>query len=106
MLSATKLPHLLHLMAFIVFEVKMVSAKLQFFCHIAKDWEEKGDYSAPFRSQFGWHILKVDNARTRDVTDQYRKNAAREMIFNRIAPQAEEDWIQEMRAAAHIEIFE
>lgn len=67
---------------------------------------EKGDYSTPFRSQFGWHILKVDNERTRDVTDQYRKNAAREMIFSRIAPQAEEDWIQEMRAAAHIEIFE
>ena len=44
MLSATKLPHLLHLMAFIVFEVKMVSAKLQFFFHIAKDWGEKGDF--------------------------------------------------------------
>lgn len=67
---------------------------------------EKNDYSTPFRSQFGWHILKVDNVRERDVTEQYRKNAAREMIFSRIAPQAQEDWIQEMKAAAHIEIFE
>lgn len=67
---------------------------------------EKSDYSTPFRSQFGWHILKVDNVRERDVTEQYRKNAAREMIFSRIAPQAQEDWIQEMKAAAHIEIFE
>lgn len=67
---------------------------------------EQGDYSTPFRSQFGWHILKVDNARERDVTAQYRNNAARELLFSRIAPQAQEDWIQEMRAAAHIEIFE
>ncbi|WP_323841854.1 MULTISPECIES: peptidylprolyl isomerase [unclassified Moraxella] len=65
-----------------------------------------GNYSLPFRSQFGWHILKVDNVRQRDITKEYRKNVAREMIFNRIAPQAQEDWIQEMRAAAHIEIFE
>lgn len=65
----------------------------------------KGDYSTPFRSQFGWHILKVDDIRKQDVTEQYRTNIAREMIFNRMAPQAQEDWIEQMRAAAHIEIF-
>lgn len=65
-----------------------------------------GDYSVPFRSQFGWHILKVDQTRQRDITDQYRKNLAREMLFERIAPQAQEDWVQEIKAAAHIEIFE
>lgn len=67
---------------------------------------KKGDYSTPFRSQFGWHILKVEDTRERDVTEQYRKNAAREMIFNRIAPQAEEDWLQQMRAGAYIKIFD
>lgn len=67
---------------------------------------EKGDFSAPFRSQFGWHILKIDNTRERDVSDQQRKNTAREVLFGRMAPQAEEDWIQELRAAAYIKIFE
>ncbi|WP_432481535.1 peptidylprolyl isomerase [Moraxella sp. ZY200743] len=67
---------------------------------------EKGDYSTPFRSQFGWHILKVDNIRERDVTSQVHKNIAREIIFERIAPQAQEDWIQEMKASAYIKIFE
>ncbi|OOR91770.1 peptidylprolyl isomerase [Moraxella caviae] len=67
---------------------------------------EAGDYSTPFRTQFGWHILKVDNVRERDVTEQYRRNAARELLFSRIAPQAEEDWIQELRASAYVRIFE
>lgn len=65
---------------------------------------EKGDYSTPFRTQFGWHILKVDDTRTRDVTTQYRRAMAREALFNRLAPQAQEDWLQELRASAYIEI--
>ncbi len=67
---------------------------------------EAGDYSVPFRSQFGWHILKVDDTRQRDVTHQQRQRLAREILFNRMAPQAEEDWVQELRAGAYIKIFE
>ena len=67
---------------------------------------EAGDYSVPFRSQFGWHILKVDSTRQRDVTNQQRQAAAREILFNRMAPQAEEDWVQELKAGAYIKIFE
>ncbi|OOS24723.1 peptidylprolyl isomerase [Moraxella pluranimalium] len=67
---------------------------------------QAGDYSTPFRSQFGWHILKVDNVRQRNVTEQYRKNAAKEYLFNRQAPQAEEDWLQELRSSAYIKIYE
>lgn len=67
---------------------------------------EAGSYSKPFRSQFGLHILKVDNKRERDVTNQYRKNAAREYLFTRQAPQAEEDWLQELRSSAYIKILE
>ena len=67
---------------------------------------ERGDFSAPFRSQFGWHILKVDNTRQRDVTEQYRRSAAREFLFTRQAPQAQEDWLQELRSGAYIRVFE
>ncbi|OOS06361.1 peptidyl-prolyl cis-trans isomerase SurA [Moraxella cuniculi DSM 21768] len=66
----------------------------------------QGDFSVPFRSQFGWHILKVDNIRQRDITEQYRRNVAREYLFARQAPQAQEDWLQELRAGAYIKIYE
>lgn len=66
----------------------------------------RGDFSTPFRSQFGWHILKVDATRQRDITQEYRRNLAKEALFARMAPQAEEDWILELRAGAYIKILD
>ncbi len=64
------------------------------------------DYSAPFKSQFGWHILKVDDQRQQDVSDEYRRDMARQALFQRSAPQATEDWLQELRAGAYIQVIE
>ncbi len=65
-----------------------------------------GDYSAPFKTQFGWHILKVEGKRQQDVSDQYRRNMARQALYQRLAPQAQEDWLQELRAGAYIQVLE
>ncbi|WP_367111053.1 peptidylprolyl isomerase [uncultured Psychrobacter sp.] len=64
-----------------------------------------GDYSAPFKTQFGWHILKVDEQRQQDVSSEYRRNMARQVLYQRLAPQAQEDWLQELRASAYIQIL-
>lgn len=64
-----------------------------------------GDYSAPFKTQFGWHILKVDDKRDQDVSNEYRRNMARQVLYQRLAPQAQEDWLQELQASAYIQIF-
>ena len=65
-----------------------------------------GDYSAPFKTQFGWHILKVEGKRQNDVSEQYRRNMARQALYQRLAPQAQEDWLQELRAEAYIQVLE
>ncbi len=65
-----------------------------------------GDYSAPFKSQFGWHILKVDDQRQQDISSDYRRDMARQALFQRLAPQATEDWLQELRAGAYIQVIE
>jgi len=64
-----------------------------------------GDYSVPFKTQFGWHILKVDGKRDQDISEQYRRNMARQALYQRLAPQAQEDWLQELRAGAYIQIL-
>ena len=64
-----------------------------------------GDYSAPFKTQFGWHILKVESKREQDVSDEYRRNMARQALYQRLAPQAKEDWLQELQAGAYIQIL-
>ena len=64
------------------------------------------DYSVPFQSQFGWHIVKVDEKRQKDVSDVYRKSMAREVLYQRMVPQALDDWMQELRAQAYVKIMQ
>ena len=64
------------------------------------------DYSVPFQTQFGWHILKVDEKRQKDVSDVYRKSMAREILYQRMVPQAIDDWMQELRAQAYVKIMQ
>lgn len=64
------------------------------------------DYSVPFQTQFGWHILKVDEKRQKDVSDVYRKNMAREILYQRMAPQALDDWMQDLKAQAYVKIMQ
>ena len=64
------------------------------------------DYSVPFQTQFGWHILKVDEKRQKDVSDVYRKSMAREVLYQRLVPQAIDDWMQELRAQAYVKIMQ
>lgn len=65
-----------------------------------------GDYSTPFKTQFGWHILKVEGTRQHDVSEQSRRAMAKQALYQRLAPQAQEDWLQELRAGAYIQVFE
>lgn len=66
---------------------------------------EKGDFSIPFKTQFGYHILKINDTRQRDVTEQYRRARAEEILLTRLAPQAQEDWIQELKSNSYIKII-
>lgn len=65
-----------------------------------------GDYSAPFQTNFGWHILEVEDTRQQDVSDDYRRNLAQQALYQRLAPQAKEDWLQELRAGAYIQVMQ
>lgn len=66
----------------------------------------EGDFSIPFKSQFGWHILKVEEMRQKDITNDVKRNLAREALYQRLAPQAQEDWLQELRANAYVQVFD
>lgn len=65
-----------------------------------------GDFSLPFATQFGYHILKINDKRETDVTDLYVRRQAQEILFNREIPKAQEDWWQQLRAAAYIQIMQ
>ena len=62
------------------------------------------DFSTPFQSQFGWHILQVNGERQQDVTEQYRRNIARQTLYQREFEQELDNWLREIRATAYVEI--
>ncbi len=60
--------------------------------------------SQPFKSQFGWHILQVQERRQQDFGQQILQNEAREAIRKRKFAESRSTWLREIHAQAYIEI--
>lgn len=65
-----------------------------------------GEISEPFRSSHGWHIVQLEKRRKTDATDQFNTNRAHQLIFRRKFNEELQNWLDEMRAEAYIEVFE
>ncbi|WP_334079106.1 peptidylprolyl isomerase [Microbulbifer sp. M83] len=63
-----------------------------------------GEISMPFKSQFGWHILRVDGRRNQDMTDQYIRNQAANLLRNRRYEEELQNWRREIRDQAFVDI--
>lgn len=64
---------------------------------------KKDHISAPFKSQFGWHILKVTDIRDSDRTEDAYRQRAYQQLVNKQAEEASKDWIKALRKRAHIQ---
>ncbi len=62
-----------------------------------------GELSAPFQTQFGWHVVEVLERRTRDVTELARRGRARQALQERRAAEEYDTWLRRLRAEAYIE---
>ena len=63
-----------------------------------------GEVSEPFRSQFGWHILQVEDRRQQDMSEQVRNNQAAMLLRSRRFDEERINWLQEIRGEAFVEI--
>ncbi len=64
------------------------------------------EVSAPFSSQFGWHILQVTDRREQDFSADIQRNRAESMLRQRKYEEELQVWMQEIRDEAFIEIKE
>ncbi len=63
-----------------------------------------GEVSPPFRSQFGWHILQVQDRRQQDMSDTVRRNQASMLLRNQRYEEELFNWLREIRDEAYVEI--
>ena len=64
---------------------------------------EPGATSEPFPSQFGFHIVQVQDRREHDSTEDIKRSRAREAIRRRKLEEARTDWLRQMRDEAYVE---
>ena len=67
---------------------------------------KQGVISAPFKSQFGWHILKVTDTRQSDRTEDAYVQKAYEQLMNKQAQEASKDWVKALKNRAEIKYIQ
>jgi peptidyl-prolyl cis-trans isomerase SurA len=65
---------------------------------------QPGQLTAPFRTQFGWHIARVIERRSRDATEETRRARARQAIANRKSVEEYDMWLRRLRSEAYVEV--
>lgn len=64
---------------------------------------KKGDVSSPIKSEFGWHLIQLNDVQMAQLNDQQRVNMAKSIIAQQKAPMAYQGWLQQMRTHAYID---
>ena len=62
-----------------------------------------GQVSVPVRSSFGWHIIVVDGRRTQDITQNRRRDVARNAIRQRKSDEEFAEFVRQTRDRAYVE---
>ncbi len=63
-----------------------------------------GTMSEPFRSQYGWHVLEVQERREQDMSLEARRDMALQILHGRRFEEELEKWLKEIRDEAFVEL--
>ena len=62
-----------------------------------------GELSAPIRTNFGWHLIEVEERRTQDITAERQRDQARLSLRQRKSDEMFQDWVRQQRDRTYVE---
>jgi peptidyl-prolyl cis-trans isomerase SurA len=62
-----------------------------------------GELSQPFATPFGWHLMEVLERRKADTTGERKRLQARQILRERKADEAYQEWLRQLRDRAFVE---
>ncbi|MBI3524790.1 MAG: peptidylprolyl isomerase [Betaproteobacteria bacterium] len=69
----------------------------------AMDALKINEISQPVRTQFGWHLIQVLGRRVEDASPERKRMLARQVLRERKADEAYQDWLRQLRDRAYVE---
>lgn len=63
-----------------------------------------GETSKPFRTNSGWHVLQVQDTRQRDLSQERRRERARQALGRQKMQEESEIWLRKIRDEAFVDI--
>jgi len=63
-----------------------------------------GELSEPFRSQYGWHVLEVQDRREQDMSQEARRRMAMQILHQRRFDEELQEWQKELRDEAYVDM--
>ncbi len=63
-----------------------------------------GEFSKPFQTRAGWHIVKLNGNRQSDVTEEFKRQQARQALLERKIAEEREAWLRQIRGEAFVDI--
>ncbi len=64
---------------------------------------DPGELSQPFRSSQGWHLVRVEDQRERDISKERRRERIAQQIRERKSQEALNQWLRELREEAYVD---